>query len=239
MIVISYGITQSGSTLAFEMAKAILEIAGHPQERLTDDLVEEENHINFVRDWTDERMARLIQAATGTRLVVKTHRGPLALSKAKVFDALDAGELKIHVVFRDPRDTIVSMIDHAHRERWLGKPGLGELQGFEAAIGRLGRQLPALRGWGSFPSLKLQYEQFAFDRVAGPKLIADDLGVTADPDEVWEMVRDRFTQKNVARPERFRAELWPDELARVERAFPLFLELVRGNPCVGWFEAAR
>ena len=43
----------------------------------------------------------------------------------------------------------------------------------------------------------------------------------------------RFTQKNVARPNRYATELWPDAAARIERAFPLFLDLVRGKPCAG------
>ena len=93
----------------------------------------------------------------------------------------------------------------------------------------------SLRRWGWFPSLKLAYEDFAFDRSAGPRLIGQDLGVTIDPQRVWDIVEDRFTQRNVARPQRYRDELWPDEITRIEAAFPLFLDLVRGKPRVGWF----
>lgn len=237
MIVISYGITQSGSTLAFEMAKAVLELNGHPQAQLGDDLVEEGHRVNFVRDLTDERVVRLLDAAKEARIVLKTHRDPPPFAMPAVVDALQSGELRIHVVFRDPRDTIVSMMDQAHRQRRLGNPQFREPQGLEHAVTRLGRQLPTLRRWGSLPSLKLQYERFAFDRSTGPKLIGDDLGVTAELDAVWEIVDSRFTQRNVARPGRYRTDLWPEETARIERAFPLYLDLIRGNPRVGWFAA--
>jgi hypothetical protein len=196
--------------------------------------VEEGHHVNFVKHWTDERMARLIEATSGARIVVKTHAAPAALSPTAVLGALDSDTVKIHVVYRDPRDTIVSMIDRSRRTR---RAVFLEPGGVETAIAGLGSQLEALRQWGGFPSLKLQYERFAFERVTGPQLIADDLGVTADPGEVWEIVSRRFTYKNVARPERYRTDLWPDEVARIERAFPLYLELVRGNPPAAWFQA--
>ncbi len=239
MIIISFGIVRSGSTLAFEMAKAVLELTGHPQQRLTNDLVAEGfGDINFVRNWSDECLARLIDAAKGTRIVIKTHRSPAALSPAAIFDAIDAGELKIHVVFRDPRDTILSMMDHS---QLAPEPEVlrGQTLDLDAAISRLGNRLQWLRQWGGFPSLKLQYERIAFDPIAGPNLITEDFGVTADPADVWEIVDRSFTQKNVARPDRHRTDLSPEHVARIERAFPLYLELVRGHPYAGWFEKPR
>jgi hypothetical protein len=236
VIVVSFGINRSGSTLAFEMAKAVLELNGYPQQRLEDDLVTEGHHINFIRQWTDAKLARLLEATEGSCLVIKTHGGPFALSPAKVCEALDAGELLIHVVFRDPRDTIVSLLEHDvhQRQRRSDDPTWREIRSVDAAIRRVGDRLEALRHWGSYPSLKLQYERFAFDRITGPQLIADDLGLPVDPDEVWEMMRDRFTQRNVGRTRRYKTDLWPAEITRIERAFPLFLELVAGND-LGWF----
>jgi hypothetical protein len=84
--------------------------------------------------------------------------------------------------------------------------------------------------------LKLQYEDFAFDPVAGPQLIADDLEMTADPGEVWDAARRQFTQLYIGQAERYKADLWPDEIERIERSFPIFLELVAGRD-LGWFGA--
>jgi hypothetical protein len=236
VIVISFGVNKSGSTLAFELAKAVLALNGYPQPRLGDDLVQEGHHINFVRQWTDDRLDRLLEATAGSCIVVKTHGGPFLLSSARLQEALDAGDIRIHVVYRDPRDTIVSMLesDVVARLRRSDDPSFRELRGVDDAITRVGARLEALRAWGSLPSLKLQFERFAFDRDTGPLLIAKDLGLSVDPDEAWATASEAFTQFNVGRAGRYQTDLWPDEIGRIERAFPLFLELIAGND-LGWF----
>jgi hypothetical protein len=238
MIVISYGVEKSGSTLAFEMAKAVLELGGHPQERLDDEFVNAGPTINEVGPWTDDRMARLVSCTQGTKIVVRTHHSPNRLSTDRVLDYLASGDLKIHVSFRDPRDTVLSMLDDGVRARDRGEKRHSEIRTIDDAIAILSERLTALRQWGSFPSLRLSYDEYAFDRARGPQLIAEDLGVVTDPVEVWRVVDSRPTRKNVARPQRYKTELWPDETTRIERAFPLYLDLVQGKPCVGWFAAS-
>lgn len=238
MILISYGITKSGSTLAFEMARAVLELNGFSQDRLGTDLVNDGHHINFVSGWTDDRLTRLVDAASGSRIAVKTHTDPYDLSTHLVQNLIAAGELRIHVVYRDPRDLILSMLEHAERARTSPTgPAFRGVRTLDQAIERLGVQLHRFRAWGQFPSLKLQYEEFAFDPVAGPTRIAEDFGLPADPERVWEMAREQFTQLNVGVAGRHMTDLSPDDCDRVERAFPLFLELVRGND-LGWFAAS-
>jgi hypothetical protein len=139
------------------------------------------------------------------------------------------------VVFRDPSGLVLSMLDDGVRARALHEERHSDIRTVDDAIAQLGPRLRAVQRWGWFPSLKLLYDDFAFDRVRGPRLIADDLGVMVDPDEVWRMLNERPTRKNVGRPHRYNTDLWPDEVARIERAFPMFLELVRGHPCAGWF----
>ena len=234
MIVISYGIPKSGSTLAFEMARAVFDMNGFSQERLDHGVVGRGTNINFVHEWSDERLLRLIESTRGRRVVVKTHREP-NVSPESVLELMDAGDLKIQVVYRDPRDTIVSMLDQGVLERRIGAGSFRSVHVLEDGINVLGRHVENLRQWGSFPSLKLRYEDFAFDPTAGPSMIAEALGLPVDPAEVWEVVDRRFTQRNVARPERYKTELSIDEIARIERAFPLYLDVVAGKPPVGWF----
>jgi hypothetical protein len=132
---------------------------------------------------------------------------------------------------------ILSMLDHGVRARTVPRAGaFREIETLDDAIRRLGVQLYRFRAWGAFPSLKLQYEDFAFDPVAGPQLIADDLEMTADPGEVWDAARRQFTQLYIGQAERYKADLWPDEIERIERSFPIFLELVAGRD-LGWFGA--
>lgn len=235
MIVISFGIEKSGSTLAFEMAKAVAELHGSRQALLPRELVKGHSEkSNIGGGWTDDELVSLVKATHGTRIVVKTHHPPYRLSTERILELCDQGDLKIHVVFRDPRDTLLSMLDHdrAHSRR---TGAARELENLEAAITKLGTRLSGVREWGALPSLKLRYEEFAFDPTFGPTMIAEDLGLPTDPAAVWEIVGGRFTQKNVARPERYKTELSRDEIARIERAFPLYLDVVRGNPPAGWF----
>lgn len=238
MIVVSYGIMKSGSTLAFEMAKAVLELNGFPQSRLSDDLVTAGHRGNFVGSWSDERLTDLIAATSGNRVVVKTHADPAALSTEKMHAAVDAGDLLLHLVYRDPRDTIASMFEH--RVRVDREPTtVTTVRTIGDGIAKLSNQIGHLRRWGAYPALHLCYEEFAFDPIVGPRAIADHLGLPADPARVWEMVDARFTQKNVARSRRYITDLWPAENARIERAFPCFLDITQGTPVPGFFESGR
>jgi hypothetical protein len=237
MIVVSYGVQKSGSTLAFEMLCAILELHGHRQEKLPGHLVSPTARVNQVGRWTDEILGELIERSRGTAIALKTHTSPPADCNARIRESLAMDELKIHVVYRDPRDTILSMIDDGVRARTLDR-GTSHLdvRTVDDAITMLGPRLAHLRRWGGFPSLHLRYEDFAFEAVVGPRLIARDVGMDADPDYVWGVVQSKYTRRNVARVHRHVTDLWPEESARIERAFPMFLALVRGNPCAGWFE---
>lgn len=145
MIVISFGVRKSGSTLAFEMAKAVLELVGHPQDLLPGGLVDPGHDINVVGTWTDERLARLIDETDGTRIVVRTHGHPRRLSTDSVREHLRAGRLKIHVVFRDPRDGVLSLLDEARKN-----PDKAGPLTVDEAIARLRPKVEKLRQWGAF-----------------------------------------------------------------------------------------
>ncbi len=236
MIVISFGVRKSGSTLAFEMAKAVLELNGHPQTRLVDGLVEPGKKVNAVARWTDERLERLVDATEGAWVVVKTHGTPDRLSTGALFELLEARKLCIHVVFRDPRDTVLSLLDHGARSRAKDRATLNQIVTVDDAVAKLRSDLSALRRWGTYPSLKLLYDDFAFDPERGPKLIADDLGMTVDPDAVWDAVNARRTKRNVAQPHRYRSEMSAEDAARIEAAVPNYLRLAEHHD-LGWFQA--
>jgi len=234
MIVISYGIMKSGSTLAFEMARAVLEQAGHRQDLLPDDLVRPGADINLVMGWSDDGIQRLIDASADRVVALKTHGSLWGVDLEKVREHIAAGDVRVHVVYRDPREMLISMLDHGVRARAGADVAFRDTWTLDDAIRRLGVQVYWFTHWASLPCLKLRYQDFAFDPAFGPTSIAEDVGVDVDPARVWDAVNQRFTQKNEARPDRYKTDLWPEELERIERAFPLFLELVQGNDR-GWF----
>ena len=230
MIVIAYGVEKSGSTLGFEMAKAVLSLNGFEQVRLPDELVNTPPlEINQFGPCTAERIASLIEYTKDTWIVVKTHHPP-QIPAIELLEHIDAGDAKIQVSYREPRGHVLAMLDW-YRERTEGRERVDTL---EAAVKLLQRRLGNLRRWGSFPSLKLQYDEFAFDRVRGPKIIAEHLGVTVDPEEVWAIVNHASTKRNVARPHRYRTEMSARDLADVEAAFSEYLRLTDDHD-LSWF----
>ncbi len=64
MLVFCFGITRSGSTLAFEPIKGMLESIGHPQERLPDGPVNAQKRMNFIEP-VDERRIDLLLSTIG------------------------------------------------------------------------------------------------------------------------------------------------------------------------------
>ena len=237
MIVVSQGPTKSGTTLAFEMACATLELHGWPQRKLPDGVVTEGHHINFLDRWDDAALRTLVDETRGERIVVKTHGSP-ALSPALVDRLLAAGELRVHLVVRDPRDQVLSMLDAGRAARAEGSASFSQIETIDDALFEVHRQLARTRAWGSRASLRLVYDHFAFDRPSGPCLIAADLDVTPDVDGVWALVDGRFTQKNVARPRRYRSELEPAEAARIAAEFPDLITRVIEAGDLSWFDEA-
>lgn len=237
MIVVSQGPTKSGTTLAFEMACATLELNGWPQRTLPDGVVTEGHHINFVHGWDDAALLALVEETRGERIVVKTH-GPPDLSPALVDRLIAAGELRIHVVVRDPRDQVLSMLDAGRAARAEGSASFSRIETIDDALFHVHRQLARTRAWGSRASLRLVYDHFAFDRPSGPCLLAADLGVAPDVDGVWAIVDGRFTQRNVARPGRYRSELEPADAARIAAEFPDLIARVIEAGDLSWFDEA-
>ncbi|MDT8344936.1 MAG: hypothetical protein RQ752_10965, partial [Thermohalobaculum sp.] len=96
----SYGMTKCGSTLAFEMARTILEQAGCPQPRLDGSVVADWSNINFAEDLSPARVTALGQAvaAVGHPIVVKLHGTCTPAARTLVRDGL----ARAHAVYRDP-----------------------------------------------------------------------------------------------------------------------------------------
>ncbi len=104
---------------------------------------------------TDDRLERLVEAADGAAIAVKTHRPPDLLTTGTLFRFLESGQLSIHVVYRDPRDTVLSILDHGARSRARGQGPLSQIEDLEGAIELLAKDVGKLRRWGAFPALAL------------------------------------------------------------------------------------
>lgn len=215
---LSYGVTKTGSTLAFELVRAILELAGADQSRLPDGAVTPGHNINFFAGSVSDQIPAALDAAAGRGglVAVKTHGRPESGARA----AARRGRLIGHVVFRDPRDIVLSMLDAGARAREAGARAFSEIVTLDDALRALERQVSRMNAWLELPGMMpLLYDRFAFDLPRSVRQLAGQLGVETDPDAVIALVQTRFTQRNKAVPSRHEQEMDPADQRRVMERF--------------------
>lgn len=121
MIVISAGLPKSGSGLLFNLTNDLLEAAGNAGIRDLREQYHLENllkHLNCnigTPDWAALRRL-LPMHFRGHRFVVKTHQGP----NPAVRRLMKIGIVRATFIFRDPRDVVLSAMDHGIRIRAEG-----------------------------------------------------------------------------------------------------------------------
>lgn len=242
MILISYGITKSGSTLAFELAKAILSTAGHEQVRLSDDVVEPGHHINFINQVTQPRIEALINAVPDDQIVaIKTHTGFSPTLLPYLDDLSGAGKIKVHANSRDPREVCLSLLDAGEQARERNRKAFSEVETLEQAAENVHRQFGVFIRWASINgSLHLAYNKTAFEMEAAIADIAAHLGVEPDAAEVRRIVTDvAFTQKNKAVKDRYKSELTPEQDKELQDIFRPFIRNICETQNPEFFERRR
>lgn len=241
LIYFSYGMTKSGSTLAYELARSGLVLSGYDQPRLSLSAVMNRKKLNFCAH-IDEASARAIRretSAIGHTIALKTHTRPDPI----VVRMLQDGEATAHAVYRDPRDMALSMLDHGAKSREKGRPGFAEYFTIEDTLPEIGHQLNSLKAWLSLPNVRpLYYDDLAFDMEATTALILSELDLAPDPLAVIKMAtEDRFTQKNKGKRARHEDEMPSETSDRILSIFAgLYQTLIAeratlprdGRPCI-------
>src|SRR5687767_3992156 len=116
MLYISYGITKTGSTLAFHLTRELLAQCGHDQSKLGEDVVIGTGRINFVRDWSALSAGVLDPIVRkGAIVAIKTHARP----SEDVKRWLRSGLARAQAIYRDPRDIALSLVDAGKQGRKL------------------------------------------------------------------------------------------------------------------------
>lgn len=232
MILLCYGMTKSGSTLAFELVKAILEYHGHVQRRLPDGVVRPLHTVNFSNFQTPDDLTRLkAEVAAEEIIAIKVH-GPLAPdTQAWLEAAIAEGSYRLHVNYRDPREVCLSLLDASEKARARDPDatrGFGIIQGWEAAAAFAQKQVQHCLAWAAVPgALHLYYNDVAFateavlDRMCA-HLMLPLLSTTENAELRQQVFETAFTQRNKAVADRWRSDLTSaqnaDLLARIEGA---------------------
>jgi DNA-binding MarR family transcriptional regulator len=238
MLILCYGITKSGSTLAFELIKGMLESAGHPQIRLPDGPVRPEQIVNFVEPVDRDTLQQLLAAIGERWIAVKSH-SPISDETFRYLERLQRqGLVKVSATYRDPRDVCLSLLDAGVEARALGTKEFSEFTNLKIAVRIVGRKLAAFRRWGALRgTLRLNYDTFAFS----PDEVMDDierfLGITCDREKAKAYAfGEAFTQRNKGKRHRAIEELGPDEYAALTNTFSEFLQM--GNE-ESWYAELR
>lgn len=240
MLLLSFGIPKSGTTLGFELARGILREAGHDQ-RMESPHLASHAKVNFATAIDRESVAALIAASGPDRIVaVKTHAGFDASLTPWLEAQIAVGDLAVQAIYRDPRETCLSLIDAGERARKRGRPAFSQIETMDDAIAVVATRLELLRRWGGLAGAQLlPYERIAFDMRRSIKAMRRHLGVRAN----WRAVRryvqnEAFTQKNRAVRARWRSDLDPAENARLLTHFGPFIRRVCERGDLAWFREA-
>lgn len=230
LLYFSYGMTKTGSTLAFQMVRSALDLCGYPQDRLELDVVQDHSEVNFVNHISSRQLDQLRQDAKkrGYPIVLKTHTRP----DPCVVKMIQSGEAIAHVSYRDPRDMVFSMLDHAQRSRENGRQSFSNLMTIEQTLSNIRRQHDSLTAWLRLPwIMPLYFEDIAFDAATTARRILTRLRLKLDPDVLAHVVLNhRFTQKNKAVRLRYPEEMEPKLSAEIATEFsPLIDRFIKNR----------
>lgn len=220
--VFSYGMTKSGSTFAFELARSALELSGYPQPLLPEAATGTKRKINFAGHLNDENIDALSEALCeiGHPVVVKTHTRP----DPSVIAMIDRGEAIIQACYRDPREMALSMIDHGNRSRAAGKPAFANIETLDDAMRDISSQIDSLTQWLYRPNCQpVYYEDLAFRSLGTTRRILAQLQLDIPAGKVLNYVlKNRFIQLNLGKKKRFQEHMSESDQQMFRRTYHLF-----------------
>lgn len=212
---ISYGMPKSGSTLAFELPRTMLELAGVPQVKIANTKYK----INFVNKLDGDALKGLQDAAKGLKhpLVIKTH----SVLCPAVNKLLKSGMVTGHAICRDPRDMALSMLDAARENRAWGGSAKGKFQTVADTEQLIHKNIALFTKWAEHPNMMtIHYVRLAFntERVA--------VGIEVDIKKAIEITTGaRFTQFNQGKSQRWKTEMDPADARRLEKEFKDYITI--------------
>lgn len=226
MLVFTYGIPKSGSTLAFQIVRSTAWFAGHSQRLLPPALRSPGHRVNF-HQTLDAGLLRRVAERVGERvLVIKTHDAPGPDWIAAYRDLAARGQAACVINHRDPRDICLALRDAGSVARSRGEAAFAEYVTIEDAAARVARYLDDLAAWCRLPGrCEVRYETCAFRMGEAIGAIKAHLGLRSPAWLVrYYAGRVAFTHRNRAVPERHVTELTPAERAVLDTAFGSYLD---------------
>ena len=200
-LILANGFPRSGTTFLYEVAR--------DQAALANGFTHEEGKARFfptVPDFVDEVPDRLVelilsQLPPDKFYVLKTHGRKTAV----LASGIKRGDILAFVSFRDPRDTIVSMLERGSRDRaaQIASP-FARLANVENAISAASFNFDRLRSWLGCPQvLRIPFLLIAHSQSFAVTLLCTFLGLEPPAD---------FSQFVSGKPDRFLRDLPPADI---------------------------
>lgn len=219
MIIINCGMPKSATTLV-GMYEMDLITAAFPNNAIE---YSKKNNKNWVPEFTSEAVSSILQMheCYGS-FVVKTH----SHLRDEMKELVKSGIAKITFCYRDPRDTILSAIDHGERSRkGLDRTGaLKEITSVRRGIKFAKWSIGLFDSFSKFDDkLLIKYETFMDNRSACLRMIARHLGLELDNDTLetiyskHEMLRESSWNFNKGASYRWKDEMSLDDLELCEK----------------------
>lgn len=217
---ISYGMTRSGSTLAFETEKAILEKYGMPQEKIMIEGLE-----NWIENYLPEKylsdinfLKKINEKTLSNFVVFKTH----GAANEKLLNFIRKFKIPVTISVRDPKDIVISLLEISKKNRSINETGFINIISFKDALKNIEEDLWRLETWRTLIeegiAKVIPYEEMIKDSEILIEYLAD---ITSKPklliSDIREITNNRFTQFNVGVSGRGQKSLNQVEIFRVER----------------------
>lgn len=220
----SFGVTKTGSTLAYRMARFFLECRGHSQALLPDHLQIIRKDLNSWSQANHELLEEIAEwaQARGIFLALKTHRAPTKTVRVMLREGRAMG----HATFRDPREIALSLVDHGREYQGQGQDlvRFRDLNDATDSLELIERQFAIFDRWENLPRVETWfYDDFAFN----PDLAFDKLArqtglkpLTAPERAAFDGTAGTKFNKAVAR--RWKSELTDEESEEFKTRFSAF-----------------
>ncbi len=195
MIVISAGMQKAGSGWYFNLTNDLLIAAGHQDVRDVrsryhlDQLLRHENC--SIGELTLLKLLRLLLLHfQGNTVVVKTHGHPIWPLRW----LLQLGLFQVTYIYRDPRDSVLSVLDHGNKVRETGGKSVGfaKLDTLERAANKALDWLSVWDQWQQLhqthPILLTRYEDLVADPLSEVQRLIDFLNLNVSLDVAKQIV---------------------------------------------------
>ena len=189
---------KSGSAYLYNLINELLTVTGLSDAREIKDKYNLENlmqwHNNNIGNLTLKKIVTLCLIALREKpFVVKTHSPPTGAAKL----LKKIGLIKMIYCYRDPRDSLLSAIDHGEKIKANGENHtFARMTDFDAALKNVAQWIEVWQQYNSTPgTLMIRYEDLLANPIKILALIEEHLGIFVNS-EVRELITWKYSKDN-------------------------------------------